>query len=77
MAGMPRGGGRRPHSWRREAERFRLAAIACYVAALPLAGLALHRSRLAWFAVGAALLAGFWCERGVLFAHRFVERGHE
>ena len=54
----------------------RWAAIGCYAAALPLAGLAL-RSRMVWPAVGAALLAGFCYERSALFAHRFVECGHE
>jgi len=77
MSGTSRGGGGQPHSWRREAERFRLAAIAYYVAALPLAGLALHRSRFAWFLVGAVLFAGLCCERGELFARRMVGLGHE
>ena len=69
MPGMPRRGkGRR--LWDREAVRFRRAALGCYAAALPLAGLTLGWSRVAWLAVGAALLAGLWCERTAIFARR-------
>jgi hypothetical protein len=77
MPDTPRGGRRRRGPWEREAARFRRAAVACYAAALPLAGLALRWSRLAWLAAGAALLAGLCCERGVLFAQRMRGRGHE
>ena len=71
MPGMPRGGRRRPRrSWGRKAVLLRRAALGCYAAALPLAGLALGWSRLAWLAVGAALLAGLWCERTAIFARR-------
>ena len=46
-------------------------------AALPLAGLALRWSRLAWLAVGAALLAGVCCERGATFAGRLAGHGRK
>ena len=76
MPSMPkRGRGRR--LWDREAVRFRRAAIGCYAVALPLAGLAVAWSRLAWLSAGAVLLAGFCCERSALFARRMVGRGHE
>jgi hypothetical protein len=74
MPGTPRDG-RRHGSWEREAARFRLAAVACYAAALPLAALALRWSRLAWLAAGAAVLAGLCCERGAAFASRFARPG--
>ena len=71
MPSMPkRGRGRR--LWDREAVRFRRAAIGCYAAALPLAGLAVAWSRLAWLAAGAVLLAGCCCERSALFARRLA-----
>jgi hypothetical protein len=73
MAAVPRRGRRRRGSWEREAALFRRAALGCYAAALPLAGLGL-RSRVAWLAVGATLLAGLCCERGAAFAHRFARR---
>jgi hypothetical protein len=73
---MPRDVTRWPRSWRRKVVLYRRVAIGCYVATLPLAGLALW-SRAAWLAVGTVLLAGFRCERSSLFAYRFVERGHE
>ena len=76
MPGMPRRGrGRR--LWDREAVRFRRAAISCYAVALPLAGLALAWSRLAWLAAGAVLLTGLWCERTAAFARRFAERNED
>ena len=75
MPGMPRRGrGRR--LWDRRAVLFQRAAFGCYPAALLLAGLALAWSRLAWLAAGAALLAGFCCERSAQFARRMMGRGH-
>src|SRR4051794_24295162 len=50
MAAVPGRGRRRRGSWERE------AALGCYTAALPLDGLG-FRSRVAWLAFGAALLA--------------------
>ena len=61
MPGMPRRGrGRR--LWEREAVRFRRAAIGCYAVALPLAGLAVAWSRLAWLAAVAVLREMSWLD---------------
>jgi hypothetical protein len=78
MPGMPRGkSGRRPPTWGRKAVLLRRTAIGCYVAAVPLAGLALAWSRVAWLAAIVALLAGLWCERAAILARRLEDDQEE
>ena len=75
MPGMPGGGGR-PPTRGRKAVLLERAAIGCYAAAIPLAGLALVRPWTAWLAIAAGF-AGFWCQRSAIFARRLGDDTQE